>query len=108
MTILNADYIITMPDDSKWKIPVRVIAMNRAEWCLNDNPTEFASITLAMRDTAEYFESDWDAIEDWARSNMSWSEVEQHATCVESSKIDYEDGWSNGDVVIDPEDRDGV
>jgi len=39
---------------------------------------------------------------------MNWTDVEEHATCVEQGGVDFQDGWRNGDVTIDPEDRDGV
>ena len=103
MTILNADYIITMPNQSKWKLPVRVIAESRAQHYLG----AFPSMTQAMDDTRELFESDDYEIEDWAKNNMNWSDVREHAQMVEEGDIDYEEGWANGEVEIDPEDRDG-
>lgn len=37
---------------------------------------------------------------------MNWSEIKEHATCVESGDVDYQEGWRNGEVDIDYEDLD--
>ena len=118
MSILNADYIITMPDDSKWKIPVSVIAEHRAKYYYYaakgraiDSGTSFDDIGWEKSHlplTVDLFEADDYEAEDWAKNNMNWSDVESHAECVEKGNVHYEDGWRNGDVTIDPEDRDGV
>jgi len=51
MTILNADYIITMPDDSKWKVQVSTIANHRIKHY------EHKGYQAAFDETASLFES---------------------------------------------------
>lgn len=91
---------VTMPDGSKWAVPVEVIAMNRAVYyAKNDGMTLEDSLN---NDTNPLFESDSFEIEDWAANNMNWSDVEHLAVCTCNGEVDFDDGWANGDKdVID-------
>lgn len=91
---------VTMPDRSKWAVPVEVIAMNRAVYySKNDGVSLEDSLN---NDTNPLFESDAFEIEDWAANNMNWSDVEHLAVCTCKGEIDFDDGWANGDKdVID-------
>ena len=86
---------ITMPDGSKWAVPVDVIAMNRAVYyAKNDGISIEDSLN---NDTNPLFESDDFEIEDWAANNMNWSDVEHLAVCTRKGEIDFDEGWANGD-----------
>ncbi|GFN32560.1 hypothetical protein [Paenibacillus xylaniclasticus] len=85
---------VTMPDGSKWEIPMSVIATNKGEnheYEGVDNIEE--CIHLAMHESDE-------SLIDWAENDMNWSEVADHAQMVEQGTVDYEDGWTNGDKEV--------
>lgn len=97
--IEKAFLVVTMPDGSKWQVPVLVIARNRAE----NYKDEFdGDVEKSLKeDTIPLFqESDYD-IEDWAANNMDWDEVAQFATRREPPEDpDYQEGWVNGETEI--------
>ncbi|HFU4527676.1 TPA: hypothetical protein ACJCWB_000478 [Yersinia enterocolitica] len=68
---------ITMPDGSKWAVPVHVIQTHAA-----NNDLEISH------------EED---IEDWAENNMNWSDVEEFAVMTTPPEEDYQEGWVNGE-----------
>ncbi|MGK4442643.1 hypothetical protein ACSMDF_04650 [Yersinia enterocolitica] len=68
---------ITMPDGSKWAVPVHVIQTNAA-----NNDLEISH------------EED---IEDWAENNMDWADVEEFAVMTIPPEADYQEGWVNGE-----------
>jgi hypothetical protein len=92
-------YQVTMPDGSKWNIPVDVIARNHAQYyadidyagdiekCLREY-----SLPLLLGDPSE--------VKDWASGNMDWKDVASSAVRVNSpSKVDdhFQEGWVNGE-----------
>lgn len=91
---------VTMPDGSRWDVPVDVIARNRAAYYadrLHGGDIE-KSLT---EDTLPLFESDDYEIEDWAANNMDWSDVQAHARMVEpAADADYQEGWVNGEKEV--------
>ena len=98
--ILNKQYRVTMPDGSKWDVPVFVIARNRAEKYAREFGGDVEkSLT---EDTIPLFESDDFEIQYWAQSNMDWSDVKSRAVraFVDESPVDYEEGWRNGATEI--------
>lgn len=98
MNILDKYYVVEMPDQSKWAIPVRIIAENRATYYANaDDISFFESLN---EDTAPLFESDNYEIHDWAANNMNWRDVKDHAIQVQESDFCYEDGWANGEYEV--------
>ena len=87
---------VTMPDGSKWDVPVYVIAKNRAEWYAHEFGGDVER-SLA-EDTLPLFEADAFEIEDWASNNMNWSDVEVYAHKAKPGpEVDYDEGWMNGD-----------
>ena len=95
MSILTKSYITTMPDGSKWAVPVSVIAGHRAKHYAHEFGGDIEK--SLQEDTGPLFESDDYAIEDWAQNNMSWDDVKDLAECIEPAKCDFEKGWMNGD-----------
>ena len=90
---------VTMPDGSKFDIPVMVIARDRA----NHYVAEFdGSVVKSLEeDTLPLFESDNYEIEDWAANNMDWDQVRVYARKVEDPEgVDYQEGWVNGEKEI--------
>lgn len=97
MSILEKEYVVTMENGEKWSVPVSMIAQDRA--------TYYAAIDFGgdvgkslKEDTIPLFSSDDYEIEDWAKNNMDWLDVEKHATLKEKSSTDYQEGWMNGEV----------
>lgn len=95
MSILTKKYVTTMPDGSKWAVPVATIAANRA----NRYAKEFGGNAgrSLQEDTVPLFESDHFEIEDWAQNNMNWDDVKDLAECIEPAKCDFQEGWMNGE-----------
>lgn len=86
---------VTMPDGSKWDVPVLFIAQDRAQHYAG----EFSgNVEMSLsEDTLPLFEDDDYEIEDWAVNNMNWSDVAGQAKIVkEQSAPDYQEGWLNG------------
>ena len=100
--VIDKKYIVTMPDGSKWAVPVRVIAQNRAESYAEEGD-DSAAVSLE-EDTLPLFESDDAEIEDWARNNMDWSDVQEHAEQIKLptpvTLEDLQSGWVNGEVEV--------
>ena len=98
MSVLKKKLVTTMPDGSKWAVPVEVIANNRAKEYADEFDDDIArSLT---EDTAPLFEGDEFEIEDWAANNMDWDDVCDHAECIELADCDYQEGWVNGDKEV--------
>lgn len=96
-SILDKDYIITMHDGSRWAVPVRVIAKNRAAFYAD----EFDSM---VDDTVPFFEENGQAvIESWAKNNMNWEDVVSWAIKLPDKlgEVDFNEGWNNGKVEIE-------
>jgi hypothetical protein len=95
---MNNQLQITMPDGSKWQVPVEVIANHRAKhYAIDFDGYIQKSLEL---DTLPVFEDDLSNIHDWASNNMNWSDVQKHAIMVKPGKTDYQKGWVNGDWEI--------
>ena len=93
---------VTMPDGSKWKVPVRIIAEHRAQFYVDRK--EFDTLEESLKeDTLPLFEDDEFEIEDWASNNMDWSDVEKHAIQLKNNQMsceDFQEGWINGEKEI--------
>jgi hypothetical protein len=85
---------VTMPDGTKWNVPVDIIARNRAAYYAD----EFGGdVERSLRDdTLPLFESSPQEIHDWASSNMDWRDVSGVARKVHEPFVDYQEGWING------------
>ena len=86
---------VTMPDGSKWDVPVMLIVHDRAKYYAETDPeTSFdKEVEYGLKDEYE--------IQDWAANNMDWKDVVLQAQIVnKSGKVDYQEGWINGDQEI--------
>lgn len=90
--------VITMPDSSKWSVPVEIIARHRAA----EYASEFGGDVeqSLAEDTIPLFEEDDYNVEDWAANNMNWSDVQAHAKLVERGECDFQEGWVNGEKEV--------
>ena len=97
MSIVDKRYVVTMPDGSKWSVRVKDIAKSHAEYYAKVDKID---IDQSMHNTIELFENEYE-IEDWARNNMDWSDVEAELEMSPPcDETDYQEGWANGDVEI--------
>lgn len=80
---------------SKGRVAVPKKAYEAEAYKKDYNGNQFESMVY---DTLPLFKSDEYAIRDWASNNMNWSDVKNHAVCVEfpDDNVDYDDGWCNG------------
>lgn len=96
---MSKKYCVEMPDGSIWAVPVEVIARSRAAYYAEEFGGDIER-SLA-EDTNPLFEEDSYEIEDWARGNMDWADVKDHAERVQepsATDTDYQEGWVNGEV----------
>lgn len=94
MSNLHKKYVTTMPDGSKWAVPVSVIAGHRAKHYAHEFGGDIEQ-SLA-EDTGPLFDEDEFEIEDWASNNMNWEDVKSSAVLVENLNSDYQEGWVCG------------
>lgn len=93
---------ITMPDGSKYDVPVEIIARNRAKYYADKEFDGDIERSLA-EDTIPLFQSDDYEIHDWAANNMNWSDVKDHATLAslpEDGEEAHQEGWINGEYEV--------
>lgn len=83
---------VTMPDGSKYDVPARIIADDRAKYYAGNDPetTYQEEFDFTMGDDFE--------LQDWAANNMNWEDVAEHAIKVDEPlpPVDFQEGWING------------
>lgn len=98
--VLRSSLRVTMPDGSKWDVPVSVVALNRASYYAD----EFGGdVERSLKeDTGPLFAQNDYEIKDWAADNMDWRDVFAHArrAPIEPPAADYQEGWVNGEKEI--------
>lgn len=101
MTLEIEKYLqVTMPDGSKWRVPVKIIAEDAAEYYAETDEYN-GDLKAARKMVQELFDSDDYEIEDWAANNMNWKDVKSYAACVVTPpEVDFQEGWVNGDKEI--------
>jgi hypothetical protein len=99
--ILDKYLAVEMPDGSKWGVPVRMIAENRAKHYASEFDCDIAK-SLAQ-DTLPAFEGNEYNIEDWAVGNMNWSDFDGHQVrlaLAETTEPDFQEAWLSGSKSI--------
>lgn len=96
--LLNKKYYLKFSDGSTWAVPTYVIMMNHAEYCAGNNGQD--PMSALENETIPYFEADDSNIEDWAKNNMNWVEVKDHAVQITPPAIDFQSEWCNAQVKI--------
>ena len=91
---------VTMPDASRYDVPVEIIALNRAKSYAHEFDDDIEK--SLDKDTAPLFNDDTYEITDWASNNMNWEDVEKYAEKVPAKKVetDFQEGWCNGDKEV--------
>jgi hypothetical protein len=91
-------------DGSKWAVPVDVIAKNRAAYYAHEFDGD---IDRSLKeDTLLLFAEDDYEIEDWAVSNMNFSDVADSVFLVSKPpRPDFQEAWLNGAKDITEIDR---
>jgi hypothetical protein len=89
-----ARYRVEMPDGSFWQVPVQAIADSRDEHYADEQEDTIGFIHANSISKHE--------ITDWAANNMNWSEVAEFAVRMDrpETKVDFEEGWANGNKKI--------
>ncbi len=91
----STQLVVTMPDGSRWAVPIEVIAKHRAKVfadAYDDTEESRLAATLAK------FEADTCEVHLWAADNMRWEDVRAYATRIaDPPPIDYAEGWANGE-----------
>ena len=84
---------VTMPDGSKWDIPVHLIQMDRARYYAEKDGSTVDKIMQEPLDDGD--------IVDWAANNMNWEDVASRAERATLPKeVDWQEGWLNGDKQV--------
>lgn len=89
---------VTMPDGSKYDVPAKLIAEDRAKYYAKlDSERGDADYDEAYRNEFDFtMENDFE-LKDWAANNMNWDDVKDHAVKVEEVvEVDFQEGWVNG------------
>ncbi len=87
---------VKMPDGSTWGVPVEMIARHRATHYAKEFDGDIER-SLA-EDTIPLFEDDDYEIEDWAVSNMNWSDFDGHQVKLsDAPPPNFQDVWMGGD-----------
>ncbi len=90
---------VTLPDGSKWGVPVDMIARNRTEHYAHEYDGDVEK-SLA-EDTLPLFGYDDYEIEDWASNNMNWSDFDGHQVkLADAPEPDFQEAWVNGEKEI--------
>lgn len=92
---------IAFPAGHVYELPTELVARNRAQAMQQLHPQTFPTVEAALEDTVEYFREDQLAVEDWAKSNMNWDEIQPHARLIRFNPppVDHVNGceWSQHD-----------
>lgn len=87
--------IVDMSDGTRWQIPVEVIARSRAAHYAHEFDGDIER--SLNEDTWPLFNIDDYEIEDWAKNNMNWSDVQPYAVRIHTDPVEsaYERDWPN-------------
>lgn len=89
-------YVFECSDGSKWRVPTEVIAKHRSAYYVKTYAKFQNDLEKHMKEhTIPLFESDDYEIEDWARNNMDWTEVENFAERLNDGGFDMQEEWVN-------------
>ena len=88
-------YIVTMSNGDQYGVQAEFIADNYAKYYENRGENYKENFDAMI----EWFDTNGYAFADWAKNNMDWSDVSDNAVLVKhvEQKLDFEDGWVNGE-----------
>lgn len=89
-------YATKMENGNVYGVPAEIIAKNYADYYQEENGEDYQENYDAMM---EWFDTGDYAFADWAKDNMNWEDVKEHAVLLEFEikEPDYQEGWINGD-----------
>lgn len=99
--LFDKKVLIDMPDGLTYMIPVEFIARKRARYYFNKG--EFPTLEDSLlEDTIPLMESEPYEIEDWARNNLNWDDVEFVAVALKkkAKQGDFQEAWLNNTMEI--------
>jgi hypothetical protein len=85
----------TMPDHSKWGIPVMLVAKHRAKSTADDEGTDGET---ALAGTLKLFAEDEELAFDWAANSMGWPDLHPHLVQIDAggfTEADFQDAFEN-------------
>lgn len=98
--MINKSLVVKFSNGEVYRIPVDIIAIDRARYYFNKN--EFESMEKSLKeDTVPLFENDDYEIKDWAFNNMYWKDVSQYASKVLDGSVNYDSEWCNVECRIE-------
>lgn len=88
-------YAVTMDNGDIYGIPASVIADNYAKYYQNHGEDYQGNYNTMM----DWFDKEDYEFADWAKNNMDWDDVKEHATLLEHrhESTDFQEGWINGE-----------
>lgn len=105
---LSDVFRVTMPDGSRWDIPVKFIAEHRAVSIhMEGLASEFVDLRDALEATKRAFESEA-VIREWVAGHINWLQVESVATHYSPGTgklplgMSYDDGLRSGEAEVIP------
>ena len=90
-------YAVIMSDGKIMGIPAEIIADNYAKYYEKRGESYKENFDAMMH----WFDTDDFEFEDWAKNNMDWSEVKEHAEWIggQQKEADYDNDWMNERVI---------
>ncbi len=93
-------FFITFSNNETWKVPIDVIAENRADYyaCKVDGYEQGSDgwdeeVQAGLNDCKE--------LEDWMSNNMDWENIKAHAILeISEEEYNYDSGFFNADIDI--------
>lgn len=99
--------LVTMPDNSVWKVPADLVAENRAMYYADQESADIVEEVAKNQQWSEVYTDELESgleddreLLDWAAGNMDWIDVEFAATRISDGDVDYQEGWVNGEKEV--------
>lgn len=89
--------IIQFSNGERYAVPVDIIQENRWHYYAERDDI---SIEECRIQEAWYMQDDFELI-DWVKNNMNWSDLEEHATIVDSPAFDYDATFGEAEVTLE-------
>lgn len=88
-------YAVTMENGDVYGVPAEIIADDYAKYYESTGEDYQENYDAMMH----WFHTDDYDFADWAKGNMNWDDVKDHAVLIDShkKKLDFQEGWVNGE-----------
>jgi len=93
--------IVEFSDYTRWSIPARVVAENRAAYYAEVDPEFDRKIIYFVE--RNYTLANDDVLIEWAKGSMNWADLKHRATQLPTDPLlsDYDQEWSNADMKVE-------